>query len=177
MKIKYTYVGLISGILSGLIGLGGGVIVVPLLVLRLKMLQLKAQGTSLIIVLFSAVAGTIIYSLNSSIDWNAALYLAAGSTVSIPFGIHYSHKLPERTLKKCFGGLLIFLAAVLIIKPYLPFSIYCPTEISRIFVLLAIGLSTGFISGLMGVGGGAITVSAMVLFAGMGQQAAQGSCI
>jgi hypothetical protein len=177
MKIKSTYVGLISGLLSGLVGLGGGVVVVPLLVLRLKMLQLKAQGTSLIIVLFSAVAGTVIYSLNSSIDWNAALYLAAGSTVSIPLGIHYSHKLPEQMLKSCFGWLLLFLAAVLIFKPYLPFILYYPTEISRIFVLISIGLGTGFVSGLMGVGGGAITVSAMVLFAGMGQQEAQGSAL
>jgi hypothetical protein len=177
MRIKYTYVGLISGIVSGLVGLGGGVIVVPLLVLHLKMLQLKAQGTSLIIVLFSAVAGTIIYSLNSSIDWKAALFLAVGATVSIPFGIHYSHRLPERTLKKCFGGVLILISTVLILKTLLPLNLYHPIAISRFCVLLTIGLATGFLSGLLGVGGGAITVSAMVIFVGMGQQEAQGSAL
>lgn len=163
--------------MSGLVGIGGGVILVPLLVLRLNMLQRKAQGTSLVIVLFSAITGSIIYSLNLSVDLIASLILALGAAISIPFGISSCHKLSDHNLKRYFGVLLIVVAIVLILKIYLSFNFIPPTMFVKISVLLAIGLVTGFISGLMGIGGGAITVSAMVIFAGMSQQVAQGSSL
>ena len=110
-------IALVAGVLAGLVGIGGGIILVPLLVFRLNMLQRKAQGTSLVIVFFSAIVGTIIYYLNSSVDLNAALILSLGVAASIPFGVNLCCKLSDHNLKRYFGALLIIISLVLLLKP------------------------------------------------------------
>lgn len=150
---------------------------VPFLVLYLAMPQRQAQGTSLFVVFFSAVAGTIVYCINGSVDFIAALILALGAVWSVPIGVDYSHKILDHTLRKYFGVLLVFIAVLLFFKSYLPFTFIPPTMPIKICILVMIGLATGFISGLMGIGGGAITVSALVILTGMSQQVAQGSSL
>ncbi|MBN9172149.1 MAG: sulfite exporter TauE/SafE family protein, partial [Microbacterium sp.] len=71
-------IGLVSGLMSGLFGVGGGTVIVPLLVLLLRFDQRLASGTSLAAVVPTAIVGVISYAVHGSVAWIPAVILAAG---------------------------------------------------------------------------------------------------
>ncbi len=167
-------IGLAAGFFGGLVGLGGGVIMIPLMVGILKMKQHNAHGTSLVALVFTGISGACTYALNGAVDLLAALLLASTAIFTARAGARYANALPEWKLKKSFGGFLILVSLLLLLKPYLH-HVYAPaTGWLKIPVLLLTGIFTGFLSGMMGVGGGTIMVPAMVLLTGFSQYAAQG---
>lgn len=170
-------IGLIAGIFGGLVGLGGGVIMIPLMVGFLKLGQHKAHGTSLVALVFTGISGAITYALKGSVDYMAAALLAVTAIVTARSGAHYAHALPEWKLKRAFGSFLIFVSVLLLLKPYLSHVMGSAAGWGRAVVLLLTGVFSGFLSGMMGVGGGTIMVPAMVLLAGFGQHTAQGSSL
>lgn len=170
-------IGLLSGIFGGLVGLGGGIVMIPMMVGILKLAQHKAHGTSLIVIVFTGITGAAIYAVKGNVDIIAAALLSAAAIFTIRYGAKFAHAMPEWKLKKSFGAFLLFVSAIFLLKPYLVGDPR-PVEIwIKIPVLLATGAFTGFLSGMMGVGGGAIMVPAMALFAGLSQYTAQGSSL
>ena len=170
-------IGLAAGFFGGLVGLGGGVIMIPLMVGILKMGQHQAHGTSLVALVFTGIAGAITYGLNGSVDIMAALLLASTAIFTARAGARFANALPEWKLKRAFGGFLILVSLLLLLKPYL-YQVDEPTTgWLKIAVLLSTGIFTGFLSGMMGVGGGTIMVPSMVLLIGFTQYAAQGSSL
>ena len=168
-------VGLIAGLLGGLVGVGGGVIIVPLMTETLKFRQHEAHGTSLIAVVFTGVAGSIIYYLHGSVDLGAAAVLAGMALITVRLGAKYCCFLAEMTLKRDFGFFLLFVALLFLLKPFLPYVMDgVPPVWIRWIVLVLLGALTGFISGMMGVGGGSFMIPIMVIFAGIAQHTAQG---
>ncbi|MFZ2447937.1 MAG: sulfite exporter TauE/SafE family protein [Syntrophobacteraceae bacterium] len=171
-------VGLVAGIFGGLVGLGGGVIMIPLMVDFLKMTQHRAHGTSLVAVVFTGIAGAVTYYYYGAVDLVAAGLLAVTATLTARFGAHFAHSLPEWKLKRSFGGFLIFVSLLMLAKPYIPnVESFFPSQEARIIILLVSGVFTGFLSGMMGVGGGTIMVPAMVLCLGFTQQTANGTSL
>jgi uncharacterized protein len=170
-------IGLVAGIFGGLVGLGGGVIMIPLMVGLKKLTQHKAHGTSLVALVFTGIAGAATYFLQGSVDMMAALLLAITAIFTARAGAKFAHALPEWKLKRSFGGFLMVVSLLLLIKPYLPGLVLSTAGWYRAFVLLMTGMFTGFLSGMMGVGGGTIMVPAMVLFVGMGQHMSQGTSL
>jgi uncharacterized protein len=85
--------------------------------------------------------------------------------------------MPETRLKRSFGYFQIAIAILLLAKPFIVPMAVPMTGWAKVAVLLATGAVTGFISGLMGIGGGAIMIAAMVLFMAYGQHMAQGSAL
>jgi uncharacterized membrane protein YfcA len=168
-------VGLIAGSLGGLVGVGGGVIIVPLMTEVLKFRQQEAHGTSLVAVVFTATAGSVIYYLYGSADIAASAVLAGMALSTVRVGAKYCCFLSEAKLKRHFGLFLLFISLLLILKPFLPHVVAgsSPTWI-RWIVLVLLGALTGFISGMLGVGGGSFMIPIMVLFAGIAQHTAQG---
>ena len=171
------FIGLAAGVFGGLIGLGGGVIMIPLMVGFLKLDQHRAHGTSLVALVFTGLSGAIAYGLHGAVDVVAAILLAATAVVTARQGAHFAHSLPEWKLKRSFGGFVICISLLLLIKPYLPHVYGLETGWPKIIVLLLTGVFTGFLSGMMGVGGGSIMVPAMVLLTGFTQHTAQGSSL
>lgn len=169
--------GLIAGIFGGLVGLGGGVIMIPLMVGIKKLTQHRAHGTSLVALVFTGIAGAITYSLKGSVDVAASALLAVSAVFTARAGAKFAHALPEWKLKRSFGGFLILVSSLLLIKPYLPGLVLSTVEWHKSVILLLTGVFTGFLSGMMGVGGGTIMVSAMVLLTGMGQHISQGTAL
>lgn len=170
-------IGLLAGVFGGLVGLGGGVIMIPLMVGFLKLGQHRAHGTSLVALVFTGISGAVTYAMKGSVDVTAALFLAVTAVVTARSGAHFAHALPEWKLKRAFGGFLIFVSVLLLLKPYLSHLIGSTSVWGKSVVLLVTGAFTGFLSGMMGVGGGTIMVPAMVLLAGFGQHMAQGSSL
>jgi len=179
-NVQAALIGLFAGAFGGLIGLGGGVIMIPLLVRAFRLSQGRAHGTSLTAVVVTGIAGAATYARFGSADLWGALLLAATAMVTAHFGARFAHALPEWKLKRSFGSFLLFTAVLLLARPYLHALAVSGAgtpigaSTAGIAVLLATGIFTGFLSGMMGVGGGSIMVPAMVVFLGVGQHLAQG---
>jgi uncharacterized membrane protein YfcA len=171
-------IGFCAGMFGGLAGFGGGVIMIPLMVGVLKVDQHRAHGTSLVALVFTGLSGAIIYSLKGSVNVTASVLLATTAVITARSGAHFAHSLPEWKLKRFFGGFLICMSLVmLLLKPYLPHFPGMETGWPKVVVLLLTGGFTGFVSGMMGSGGGAIMVPVMVLLLGFTQHLAQGSSL
>jgi uncharacterized membrane protein YfcA len=170
-------IGFLAGIFGGLVGLGGGVIMIPLMVGVLKLTQHQAHGTSLVALVFTGIAGAVAYWLQGTIDITASVLIAVTAMVTARAGARFAHSLPEWKLKRSFGAFLVFVSLLMLVKPYLPHIPGMETGWPKIIVLLITGILTGFLSGMMGVGGGTIMVPAMVLLAGFPQHTAQGTSL
>lgn len=104
-------VGLLAGMLSGLVGLGGGVIIVPALVFFLGFTQHQAQGTSLGILLLPAgIFAVLNYYKKGYIDVKVVLLLFVGFLVGGWIGSRMSLSMPEVILKKIFACALVLIA-------------------------------------------------------------------
>jgi uncharacterized membrane protein YfcA len=169
--------GLLGGFFGGLLGLGGGVIMIPLMTWLAKMTQHQAHGTSLVAIVFTAIVGAATYYLHGEIDLKVALILAISATVTARFGARYAHSLPENKLKMAFGCFLIFASTMLVAKSYLPKALWTFGPWASVIVFLLIGFVTGFVSGMMGVGGGGVMVPLMVVLGNIGQHMAQGTSL
>jgi uncharacterized protein len=170
-------IGLIAGSFGGILGIGGGLIMIPLMVEVLKLTQHKAHGTSLLALVFTGIGGAITYAANGSVDITGAALLAITAVLTAPWGARYCHALSEKNLKKYFGAFLIFCSVLLFLKPYLTNFIGTVPGYAKIMILLTTGALTGFLSGMMGVGGGTIMIPVMVILAGFSQHVAQGTSL
>ena len=101
------FIGLIAGILSGLIGIGGGIIMVPMLLL-LGFSQQQAQGTSLAALLPPVTLFAVInYHKAGFIDWRYAIIISLVFVIGGYFGSKIAINIDQKTLKKIFGILLL----------------------------------------------------------------------
>lgn len=108
-------VGLIAGILSGLVGIGGGVVIVPALVLLVGFAQHKAQGTTLAMLMFPVgILGVINYYKKGFVDFKTAALIGAGFVLGAFLGSKLVVNIPELWLKRLFGVFLLFTAIRLI---------------------------------------------------------------
>ncbi len=150
---------------------------IPFMVKGMKLSQHKAHGTSLVALVFTGISGAVTYAIEGNVDVVASVCLAATAIFTARSGAHFAHALPEWKLKRFFGGFLLLVAILLVFKPYVtPHSSHIPGW-EKIIILLFSGVFTGFVSGMMGVGGATIMIPAMVLLAGMGQHIAQGNSL
>ena len=170
-------IGLIAGIFGGLVGLGGGVIMIPLMVRIKQLSQHQAHGTSLMALVFTGLSGAVTYYLNGSVDILASVLLAAAAIFTARFGALYANSLPEWHLKRAFGIFVILVSLILLAKPYFAQVSHPVSGWPKVAVLLASGALAGFFSGMMGVGGGSLMVPALVLLVGHSQHTAQGSSL
>ncbi len=170
-------IGLTAGVFGGLVGLGGGVLMIPLLVGIKKLGQHKAHGTSLVALVFTGIIGAATYALHHTLDIWAAAILSLAALWPARYGAEYSRKVPELKLKRAFGTFLIFISLFMLLKEYLPSHPHTDMSLLKIVILLVTGMATGFFSGLMGVGGGPLMIGGMVLLAGFDQHTAQGSSL
>lgn len=104
-------IGLAAGFMGGMVGIGGGVIIVPALVMLLGMSQHQAQGTSLTMILFPVgILGVINYYKQGYVDFKYAGLLAVGFFIGSYLGSKYSLSLPQITVKRVFAIVMMVLA-------------------------------------------------------------------
>lgn len=106
-------IGLVAGLASGLLGVGGGIIIVPLLTAFAHLSQHEAHATSLAAIVPIAAVGAARFAVDGSVDYQAALLLAAGSLAGAPLGAKLMARAKASTLQLLFGALLIGVAAQL----------------------------------------------------------------
>lgn len=178
MKNNWTSlaIGLAAGTFGGMLGIGGGILMIPLLTGLLKLAQRQAHGTSLVALVFTGLSGAAAYAVQGNVAYWAAAALALAAMATARRGARFAHALPEATLRRWFGVFLLVFAALLMAKPWLPSAGQHPLWVKMILLLFT-GVVTGFLSGMMGVGGGVVMIPAMVLLAGFDQHTAQGTSL
>lgn len=114
--LSLIVIGILAGILSGLVGVGGGVVMVPMLVLLLGFTQHQAQGTSLAVLVVPVTAVAVYnYYKEGHIDWRYAAVIAMFFVVGGYFGSKIAIGLDQKVLKKVFGFILLFIAGKMLI--------------------------------------------------------------
>ncbi|MFW6133878.1 MAG: sulfite exporter TauE/SafE family protein [Planctomycetota bacterium] len=106
-------VGVMIGVLTGLLGIGGGVLFMPLLLLVVGLSAHQAVGTSLPVMLFGAATGTIQHGLHGNVNLVLVMALIVGSSVGIQLGAWLCERLRARRLRRYFAA-VAFLAAVMV---------------------------------------------------------------
>lgn len=102
--------GLGAGFLSGLLGVGGGSILVPVLVYVLHTEMHIAVGTSLALIVPAAITGSLTHYRNGNIDLHLFALMAVGSIIGATLGANAAQVLPASVLRKLFAVLMIFTA-------------------------------------------------------------------
>ena len=108
--------GFVIGILTGLVGAGGGFLIIPALVLLAKLPMKKAVATSLLIIAIKSLIGFIGDVENLVIDWSFLLGFTAVSIIGIFLGIYLSNFIEGKKLKKAFGWFVLIMGIYIIIK-------------------------------------------------------------
>jgi uncharacterized membrane protein YfcA len=114
--LKGAAIGLVAGLASGYVGVGGGFIMVPLMLSLLNVPMKLASGTSLIAVAILAIPGTIEQGLLGNIDYIAGIAIACGSIPGAALGARLIKYVPERMLRILFGCFLLVGAVMLVVK-------------------------------------------------------------
>jgi uncharacterized membrane protein YfcA len=103
--------GLAAGVLAGLFGVGGGILFVPVLTLGLGLSQLEGEATSLLAIIPTVAAGTWTQQRYGNVRWRAALVMGLAALAGVEGGARIAESLPERTLQRLFGVLMLVVAA------------------------------------------------------------------
>lgn len=174
--LRAIAVGVVAGVASGLFGVGGGIVLVPGLVMLAGLGQRMAHGTSLAAIVPIALAGVVGYATGGEVDGVAALLTAIGVLVGAPVGVHMLGRLPERTLRIGFAIVLLLSAIRLVIAPGDGDGQVAVTLLTGTGFVMT-GLAAGVLAGVMGVGGGVIMVPAFTVLFGMPIVLAKGTSL
>jgi uncharacterized membrane protein YfcA len=108
--IGYVAIGLVAGVCGGALGLGGGAVMVPVMVIALGLSQQQAQGTALAVMMLPVFIPAVYrYYVSGNVNVQMALFVGAGFIVGALIGANVAQQLPEAQLRRIFG---IFLAGI-----------------------------------------------------------------
>ena len=118
----FVFLGICAGILSGLLGLGSGIILVPALVLLCSFEQKSAQGMALVVMVPMVMVGALRYWKNPQIEMDGAIIglIILGALAGVLVGTELMSKLPVDILRKVFAVVLIIVAVNMFVKPSKP---------------------------------------------------------
>jgi hypothetical protein len=187
MIIGLLLVGLIAGVLSGMFGIGGGVVIVPLLTTFFGLALQSAVGTSLAAMMLPVgILAVLAYYRAGKLRIRVAAIIAVGVVVGATAGAQLALLLPTATLRQAYGAFLLF-AAWRFIEPRKliarargsaqPEAAPEPARDAHWFPLLIVGLGAGVVSGLFGVGGGIVIVPALIGLLRFDQKVAVGTSL
>ena len=156
---KVTVIGLCAGALSGMFGVGGGFIMVPLFVMWLGVEQRRAHGG---------------YALHGQVDWLAVALVLSGSIFGANYGVRLLGTLPLRTIQRGFA-VLLSITALRLLWSAQPHQLV--TDAWGYALMVVIGIAAGVMAGLFGVGGGIVIVPALMLTVGLPAGIARGTSL
>lgn len=169
--------GSLTGVFSGLTGVGGGVILVSMMVSFLGFTQHRAHGTSLAVIIFLAFFGAITYGLQGYYDLGLTLTLGLASMVGVVAGARLMATIPAPQLRRAFGIFLFAVSGTMLLRGVdLGVGGTAPEGLADVgpAFWVVLGLVAGVLGGFLGIGGAMVLVPAMVLVAGYEQHMAQG---
>ncbi len=173
---RLVLVGLAGGLLSGTFGVGGGIVMVPLLLLVARLEDRRAAATSLAAIVPASAAGVITYAAHGDVAVGVAAVVAAGAMGGSLLG--------TRLLRRLHVDVFRWLLAALLVAAAVQMVVALPTRDGDLALtwasapaMLALGLVTGILSGLFGIGGGIVVVPVLVAAFGASDLVAKGTSL
>jgi len=160
-------IGSAAGFFSGLFGVGGGVVMVPLLILLLRMDERRATATSLGAITIIATAATLTQGAYGQVRVAEGLLVGLPAIGGAVIGTWIQQRIPARRVSRLFAVLLLAVAVLMVagIEPGDGGDV--DRDAAHLLAALAIGLAAGVVSGLLGVGGGTLFVPGLALLLGL----------
>lgn len=163
--VLLLFVGMGTGTISGMLGIGGGLLIVPFLSLwNIPLVQ--ATATSLVGVLMSAMSGSWRNYQNGELLWRQAIVLGLCGFPTAQVGAWVANQMNDRVLAFSIAVFLVAMVFLVEYKKRLGESRLVPVTKGNLGRSLPIGLTAGFLSGLFGVGGGAVMVPLQMVVLG-----------
>jgi uncharacterized membrane protein YfcA len=149
-------IGVATGLLAGLLGVGGGLIMVPGMTQLLKMRQHEAVGTSLLVIIPIALVGAVVLGQSHDVDPLVGVILAVASIGGAVVGARLTRTLSDQTLRRVFAIAVLVVAVIMLISAAVALlhagiglqRASHPSGAVLVVLGLAIGLVTGVVSGL-----------------------------
>lgn len=186
--ILLVFLGLTAGTLGSLMGLGGGIIIVPSLMIFSSYVAILAGitpqvavGTSLLIMIFTGLSSTLAYLKQKTVDLKSGWLFFAGSGPGALVGVYLNNGIAVQSFLIFFGAFIILVSFVLMVRKHLKPLKLTKKGIKREYVneagetieygyhpvvAISIAFIVGMCSGLFGIGGGSLMVPAMILLFG-----------
>lgn len=186
-------IGLFAGCFGSLLGVGGGVVMVPLFTSLGGLSQHMAHGTSLVAVVSTGLAGCLSFGSQGQVDWATAAAVASTASVSAILGARATSSLSGASLKRLTGVFMMVVAPLVPLKEPLArwardahgqgaedaagaASVGAPSLVT-LAQCAALGVVSGALTGLFGVGGGSIVTPALALITDLPHQAVLGTTL
>ncbi|GAB4334644.1 MAG: sulfite exporter TauE/SafE family protein [Desulfobulbaceae bacterium] len=161
----YLALGAVAGVLAGLMGIGGGLVIVPMLVFCFSGLGMAhahimhiALGTSLATIIFTSVSSFMAHHRRGAVHWDIVVRIVPGIIAGTLLGAWLASRLTTDLLKGFFGVFLMYVAVQFLLdrkpKP--------SREVPGMAGMSATGMVIGVVSSLMGIGGGTLSVPFMI---------------
>ena len=183
--VRLLAIGAVTGLAGGLLGVGGGFVMVPAMVYLMGTAQREANGTSLAVIVPVAIVGATILGGGHQVDLEVGIALAIGAVGGAVLGARMTRRISDIGLRRAFGVVAVAAGLVMIGDSvlravggnlHLVGGLH-PTGVSLWAIGLVVGAVAGVLSGLLGIGGGAVMVPAMTLLMGLTQHMAQGTSL
>jgi uncharacterized membrane protein YfcA len=169
-------VGAIGGVFSGALGVGGGIVMVPLLLLLLSFDQRRAVATSLAAIVLSSISGAATYAIAGHTDLIAGVLLGAGGVAGTLLGTRLLKVLPIAVLRWGFIALLVVIAVrMFLVVPDRASEV--EFGVATAVGLVVSGIVMGVLAGLFGVGGGVLIVPLLIAVFGTSDLVAKGTSL
>ncbi len=169
---KLILIGFLGGIPAGLLGLGGGVLFIPLMVYIAKLEMKEITGVSSMAVAIVASIGSIRYGVKGYGVEPFIPYLIVGGILGALAGNRINTGLNNKALKKIFS-IVLFMTALRMNYVISTSDI----AMDNMLIFIAIGFVSGILAGLLGLGGGVIRIPGLLIFAGLPSLVAQGASL
>ncbi|MCI0452801.1 MAG: sulfite exporter TauE/SafE family protein [Candidatus Latescibacteria bacterium] len=164
-----------AGVLFGLFGAGGSILLVPILVYVLDLPVKSALGTSLLILMLTGFVATLAHARVRNVSWWIGLRWAAVGMVAAYLGGRVAEFIPEQVLLTLFASVVVVVSlAMMRRRPLAPAVDPRSIPMGKV---VAVGAALGFLTGVMGVGGGFLLVPALVLLCGIDVKVAVGTSL
>lgn len=185
--LQFVALGIVAGILSGMFGIGGGVVIVPILTVVLGFELREATGTSLAALLLPVgIFAVLAYYRAGYLRWRVVVLVAFGLLIGAIGGASLALNLPTATLQQLYGVFLLWMSWRFVEPRKLlkqvrqgsapPAEPQAELRASP-FVLVGIGLLAGVFSGMFGIGGGLVIVPLLVSLLHFDQKVAVGTSL
>lgn len=174
--LLFTLIGATGGVLSGAFGVGGGIVMVPMLIAWAGMDQRRASATSLLAIAPTSIAGAFAYTLAGQVAWLPAAVIAVAAMLGAVAGSWLLARLPL--------GVLRWLFVVLLLAAAVRMGVVGSNETGEVAEgwgvwpgFAGLGVVMGAASGLFGIGGGAVAVPVLVGAFGLADLLAKGTSL
>ena len=170
-------IGLIAGFFSALFGVGGGIVMVPLLIGWLAFDAKIATATSLAAIIITASVGVVAHGSLGNVPWGYALLIAVPALGGLMAGLAVKDRISSRALTLAFCALLAAVSIWLVVEPATASGHQPSLTFARSAAVVLVGALAGVLAALFGVGGGILFVPALTLIVGLPQLDAEGASL